>query len=478
MGIVLKILLLDESAEDAAMINRLLHSEKPACELKLVTTENEFKEALDQFLPDIVLAENTIPGFGTAAALNMVRHRKVFIPFILVVKATEELFALNMIKLGADDYLFKDRLKRLPVAIAAAIGKKRDKLKLSRSKGIKRYMVNASLDAIICTDITGAIILCNPQAEKMFGLQESEMIGNTLADTISPHQNNVKEAGLYADYFKKDNADFLNRVMETTAVDHNGNEFPVELSIVLLKEFGEELFFIIIKDISDRRKAEAALRELKEDLEKIKVQEQKKISKAIIKGQETERNHIGKELHDNISQMLAGTKIFLDIASKKREEIGQLLKYPMQLLESCIEEVRSLSHQQVTPLKHANLEEALRELLGNLNQAGMYRIALNYSVPCKFLADDLKLNIYRIVQEQISNILRHAEAKNAEIVIKAAAKHISILITDDGKGFRLSDKRKGIGISNMRHRVESYNGEFKLKSSPGKGCRLEITIPY
>lgn len=94
------------------------------------------------------------------------------------------------------------------------------------------------------------------------------------------------------------------------------------------------------------------------------------------------------------------------------------------------------------------------------------------------LTDDLKLNIYRIIQELINNILKHADAKNITVSIKGKDKLIHIIVTDDGKGFQVKGKRKGIGISNMINRVESYNGKLKIISSPGKGCKTNVTIPH
>jgi len=94
------------------------------------------------------------------------------------------------------------------------------------------------------------------------------------------------------------------------------------------------------------------------------------------------------------------------------------------------------------------------------------------------LEDDLKLNIYRIIQEQTSNIVKHANAANVDISVIANDHIIEIAVTDDGKGFDINKKREGIGISNIINRVESFNGEVVLKSTRGKGCKLLIEIPY
>ena len=92
--------------------------------------------------------------------------------------------------------------------------------------------------------------------------------------------------------------------------------------------------------------------------------------------------------------------------------------------------------------------------------------------------DDLKLNIYRVIQEQINNIIKHADPKNVSVTVIAKNKIIYLTVTDDGKGFDMEKRRTGIGISNMMNRVESFNGKTEIVSSPGNGCRTTIEIPY
>ena len=106
------------------------------------------------------------------------------------------------------------------------------------------------------------------------------------------------------------------------------------------------------------------------------------------------------------------------------------------------------------------------------------RSGFAYELPDRPVDDDLKLNIYRIVQEQVNNIVKYADAKNISVTIQSDEKRINVTVTDDGKGFDVKKKRNGIGISNMMNRVELFNGNMSIDSSPGKGCKIEIIIPY
>ena len=220
------------------------------------------------------------------------------------------------------------------------------------------------------------------------------------------------------------------------------------------------------------------LRKLEQERLLTKLNEQKKLSRALLIGQEKERNRIGQELHDNINQLLVGTKIYLGAAGNKNEDVKELIKYPMELIGSTIQEIRLLCSKLVTPLKDVDLKELLREMLYKLEQTANLKTSFIFDVKDGVLSDDLQLNIYRIIQELISNILKYSAAENVNITIKGNENAICITVADDGKGFDPDKKRKGIGISNIINRVRSFNGDIKIKSYPGKGSSTSITIPY
>ena len=231
-------------------------------------------------------------------------------------------------------------------------------------------------------------------------------------------------------------------------------------------------------DITEIRNAEKALDEMKQQILNQKVQEQKKISRAIISTQEKERDHIGRELHDNVNQILAGARLYLSMAGKQNEDIREVVKYPMELLDSSIQEIRLLTHKHATPPKDILLKELVKTILDQLSKTTGMSTSLVYDVSQHLIDDDLKINIYRIIQEQINNISRHSAASSAQISIEADSETILLEIRDDGKGFNLNRQRDGIGISNIMNRVDSFNGVMKIKTAPGKGCVMNIQIPY
>jgi PAS domain S-box-containing protein len=234
---------------------------------------------------------------------------------------------------------------------------------------------------------------------------------------------------------------------------------------------------VFIRDITEHKKAEEAVKALENEILEQKIQAQRKISRAIIKAQEEEKNHIGKELHDNINQILASAKIYLSLAANKNKDIREILAYPMELIDSTVEEIRLLSSKQVTPLKNINLKDLLQGLIETLENGGVVKAGFSYSVSEASITDELKLNIYRIIQGAVNNIIKHAGAQHVSISIQEKDNAIEITATDDGCGFDLKSPRNGIGISNMINRVESFNGKVEIMSTAGNGCTVHVLMP-
>ncbi len=246
---------------------------------------------------------------------------------------------------------------------------------------------------------------------------------------------------------------------------YNENKIPIRL-------------FGILQDITERKKAEESSKLLELKIKEQKIQAQKKISKAIIKVQEQHKNYVAQELHDNINQILFGARFHLGIAGRKCADTKELVKDSIDLVNKAMREIHLLCENLVTPLKDIDLYEIVNELIqkSTASTDTPLHVDFSYEIPCDF-PDDLKLNIYRIIQEQLHNVRKHAEAKNVKITLAVKENCICIIIEDNGKGFDVKRKRKGLGISNIMHRVEAFNGSITIQSNPGEGSRTEVIIP-
>lgn len=214
-----------------------------------------------------------------------------------------------------------------------------------------------------------------------------------------------------------------------------------------------------------------------ERLKKSKTDEHKKITKAMIEAQELERHYLGQELHDNINQLLLGSKLYLELEGERNDLFKEVIKYPLELINQTINEIRLLSKKLVSPVINFNLHGLIEDLLSNLHKNSTTTTHFKYDFSDTLISHHLKLNIYRIIQEQLNNIAKHAKANDINISITETNRILCITVSDDGVGFNLANKAKGIGISNMKNRVASFKGKMEIVSSEGNGCNTIIHIP-
>ncbi|HQW84656.1 MAG TPA: CHASE3 domain-containing protein, partial [Ferruginibacter sp.] len=203
-----------------------------------------------------------------------------------------------------------------------------------------------------------------------------------------------------------------------------------------------------------------------------KVEEEIRISKAIIDAQEQERSFIGAELHDNVNQLLASSLLALSMVKKKQsnaKETDEFLEMGKAHILTAVDEVRRLSHNLVPASFEENtLKEAFENLLRSFNLNNRFTISLNFDMVCNQHNADLQINLYRILQEQVKNIARYAEANEIEVMVKQERDVVKMRIYDNGKGFNVKTVKKGIGLNNIKRRTESFSGKFSINSANGK----------
>lgn len=223
----------------------------------------------------------------------------------------------------------------------------------------------------------------------------------------------------------------------------------------------------------------SALKDLEKELSQQKIAEQKRVMQAMIDAEEKERHNLGLELHDNVNQILSVVRMYLSIlaSEEKMEEIT--LPKAMNLLNDAMTEIRHLSHSLAVSYKfETGLAGTLEETVENIRAAKGLNVQL--SLPARL--DDLttarqKLVVYRIVQEQLNNVIKHAKATVVEVKIKLTQTELHVTVADDGKGFAPSKTKKGLGLNNITNRAEALGGKAAVHAKPGKGTRLEVVIP-
>ncbi|MEI8205802.1 MAG: PAS domain S-box protein, partial [Kiritimatiellales bacterium] len=221
-------------------------------------------------------------------------------------------------------------------------------------------------------------------------------------------------------------------------------------------------------DITDRRKAEARMHLLMEHLQTVR---------------EEERKRIARELHDDIGQILTAIKIDLSVVESGCRCQGDL-KNKMggiqQMLRTGIESIHSLCRQlRPGALDDLDLSDALEGLIDDWKKRNQVECALYADVDDEMLSDGVKTAAFRVTQEALTNISRYAQASKVEVNLVADEQAFNITITDDGLGMEpgAADKPTSFGLLGMRERVEALGGTLSIESSPGKGTRIEATLP-
>jgi signal transduction histidine kinase len=214
-----------------------------------------------------------------------------------------------------------------------------------------------------------------------------------------------------------------------------------------------------------------------------KKEEEKRIAKAIIDAREQERSFIGEELHDNVNQLLASSMLTLEMANhfqtnptKVTEFTGRAKEYTL----SALNEISKLSHELSPATFDDNtLKDVVETLLAGINLKNQYTIRFHFDERINSLIfQDIQINLYRILQEQVKNILKYAHANTIEIDVVCTANTVRMRTFDNGIGFDTKTIKGGIGLNNMKRRVESFAGKLILTSQPGKGCEIIVEIPY
>ncbi|WP_136482318.1 7TM diverse intracellular signaling domain-containing protein [Cognatitamlana onchidii] len=243
------------------------------------------------------------------------------------------------------------------------------------------------------------------------------------------------------------------------------NTYFYDLPLLFYSSFLEILFLtftivFMVKDIYDERNLLS---------KKIVIQEKKNLT-AFIKGEDQERRRISKELHDNIGSQLSYLKRFVS-DTFKNEQIAQTI-------DTICNDVRNLSHD-ISPsdLNIIGFENAVKDLASNISKQTSIQVDFNsYHCP-ETLNHDSSTQLYRVIQEAFSNILKHADANHIEIQLVGHDNALVINIEDNGKGFNPITKEAGIGLKNMNSRMEQIGGSLTIDSRINQGTSILISLP-
>lgn len=311
------------------------------------------------------------------------------------------------------------------------------------------------------------LVYVNKGFLRMTGYQPEDVIGKNcrflqgaatsqvVVDQIRAAVKNATPIQVEFINYRKNNQPFWNKLSITPVFDANN---------------ALQYFIGVQEDITVRKQ--------KEQLERTREQH-RLVAETTIQVQEKEKEEIGKELHDNINQMLATVSLYLNTAAIHEELRLELIGRSRSIVKDAIEEIRRLSKSLVAPkLLEVGFAQSLMGLVESVAFAAPFTISANYeSLPEHLMSDNKKVLLYRIVQEQLNNILKYAKASKVTIRFSVHEETIQVCIKDDGVGFDAGKKAKGIGLRNIQTRLELVSGNLRINTAIGKGCELIVEVP-
>lgn len=308
--------------------------------------------------------------------------------------------------------------------------------------------------------------------EKVFGVINNESIKNPEDWHKRVHPDDTLRLKRTLNSVLKSKSSHAFEVEYRILTDAGNYSFVYDRGHVIRDDAGKPIRIIgAAQNINERKRFEQQLLEQE-------VNKQRLIAKATIEGQERERIEIGKELHDNINQVLTTSKLLLDLSLADPQHSAAMVQKSRENILHAINEIRRISKSLVPPsIGDLGLKTAVTELVETIALTTGLQIDLKTSGKLETLLDNQKLSVFRIIQEQLNNVIRHAEAQTVTITISIKGKLILLTIADNGKGFSIKESRRGVGLSNILNRSEIFGGTLEINSAPGEGCTLQVSMP-
>lgn len=467
----LKILILEDSEVDAEILHRLLNREMPGSILAFATNKEEFVHELFNFNPDVILADNSLPQFSATEALSILREDGRKVPFILVTGTVSEEFAAGIIKLGASDYILKDRLARLPSAIEAALNQARtenEKLraysKLIESEERYRTLIERITDAFIALDQNWRYTYVNKQAARLLRKDVKDLIGKHVWD-------------VFPDAVNSETYKSFQRAMKDQEYITNIDYYePLDLwqeNHIYPSPNGLSVF---IRDITMRKKTEDEVMQMNKDLHDL--------SSHLQKIREEERVSIAREIHDELGQQLTGLKMDMHWLQKKliaqEDGIKEKIKNAVDLIGETIKTVRRIvANLRPLVLDDLGLASALDWQRREVEKRYDMKVNLTTNMQDTEVSSDIATNIFRIYQEILNNAVKHSGASEINSSLDYDGKVIELKVKDNGIGFTAAtEPGKSFGLLGIKERTYILGGTFDLKTAPRQGTEIQVTIPY
>lgn len=476
----LHILILEDDEMDAELIQKIIKRSGIVFTSVIASDKEAFLNAIQENSFDIILADNSLPQFGSEDALQFIKEKQMDTPFILVTGTVSEEFAVNILQQGADDYILKRNMNRLPTAISMAIEKRKTRkekeealkeLYLSEKK-YKVLFEKSPMPMWIYSKINLAFLAVNNAAIDHYGYTSEEFL--SMNSTFIRPEEDIEK------YLSFSRADISNRYAQGIWRHRkkNGEVIYVEVHAHDVTYDDEPARLVLINDVTEKIETEKKLQE--------SLTESRHLAESLQVVREEERTNMAREIHDHLGQMLTVLRLEISMIRSKIPDEDVLLKEKINHAVETTNEVIATVRKIASKLRPALLDDM--GLAAALEwQCREFRKSTG--VQCVFIErnmDDVTGRIekaaanamFRLYQEALTNIMKYAEATKVESSLVFENDELTLSITDNGKGFDPEEvkTKKTLGLLGMKERVLIMKGEFELKSKPGSGTTITVKV--
>jgi PAS domain S-box-containing protein len=363
---------------------------------------------------------------------------------------------------------------------------------LRLSETLHRELVEGARSAIVRWRRDGTITYANPYAERLLGHQPGKLVGQQVTTLLPPPDVGDRDlANLTADILENPER-YAHVVEENVSSDGNRRWFAWTNRALLDADERVAEVLAVGVDITEQKLAEDRLRELTAELERQvaersalaehRAEQLRALAVELIETEEHERSRVAELLHDDLQQLLAGARLQLGAASRRKDPASALADVDALLTEA-LAAARTLSHH-LSPavLHHAGLKASLEWLVRDMSEQFDLDVDLKVSKIDDVTDRSVKVLVFRTVQELLFNVVKHSGTHAVKLVVSRSDGQIDLTVSDDGKGFEpdvveSSSAPSGFGLLKLRERASSVGGSLEIDSAPGRGARISVTVP-
>jgi PAS domain S-box-containing protein len=346
---------------------------------------------------------------------------------------------------------------------------------LQKSEAMLRGLFESAPDTVVVIKHDGEIVRLNAQAEKMFGYQPAELIGKSI-EVMIPERFRTAHLQHRESYIGEPHTPPMGAGLELYGRRKDGSEFPVDIMLSPMQAEDSSMVICVVRDITRRKQSENEVQEYAERL--------KFLSRRLMEVQETERRNIARELHDEIGQVLTGLKLTLELGARLgTEQVGESLNQARSLVNELMARARKLSLDlRPAMLDDLGLLPALLWHFEHYTAQTQVRVNFKHSgLEGNRFSPEVETAAYRIVQEALTNVARHADVSEATVRLWTHQEVLAIEVEDAGRGFNPESVRAASstsGLAGMRERAILLDGQLTTESRVGKGTllRAELSI--